>query len=93
MPEKQRSGNARMRDGMIGTERAPVSIRLADWLGLAATPTFALFALLTAVAGDGHAAHLSPHFGQSPFDSMLPMYLLMAAFHLAPWLRPKDQRL
>jgi hypothetical protein len=25
--------------------------------------------------------------GQSPLAGMVPMYLLMSAFHLAPWLR------
>ncbi len=58
--------------------RAPASIHLADWLALAAAPAFALMALLTAFSGGGHG---------SPMTGMMPMYVLMAAVHLAPWLR------
>jgi hypothetical protein len=64
---------------------------LARWLGLAATPTFAIMAVLTAMldgpadmlCGSGHGALLS---------GMVPMYLLMSAFHLAAWLRPIAER-
>ena len=45
---------------------------LARWLPLAAAPTFATMALFTAAFGDG--AH------------MVPMYVLMSGFNLAPWL-------
>ena len=59
---------------------------LTNWLYLAAAPTFAIMALLTALDGNpmdqlcsaGHGAHLS---------GMLPMYVLMSAFHSAPWLK------
>ena len=59
---------------------------VAGWLSLAAAPTFALMALLT-------------HFGSGPLEAlcstgtslhlggMVPMYLLMSAFHSAPWLK------
>jgi hypothetical protein len=59
---------------------------IAGWLSLAAAPTFAVMALLT-------------HFGSSPLEAlcstgtslhlggMVPMYLLMSAFHSAPWLK------
>ena len=58
----------------------------ADWLSLAAAPTFAFMALLTAVPGGGPLDMLcSP--GASPFSGMVLMYLLMSAFHLGPWLR------
>jgi hypothetical protein len=56
----------------------------ANWLYLAAAPTFAIMALLTAVLGDGSAGTLC---GASPLSGMVPMYLLMSAFHLAPWLK------
>jgi hypothetical protein len=55
----------------------------ADCLSLAAAPTFATMALLEAAGG----GPLSMLCSASPFSGMLPMYLLMAAFHLAPWLR------
>ena len=59
-----------------------------DRLGLAAAPAFAIMALLTGVlegrqpdilcAGMQHPA---------PLGGMVPMYLLMSAFHFAPWLK------
>jgi hypothetical protein len=57
---------------------------LADWLCLAAAPTFATMALLTAASGGHDMMCMS---GASVLSGMVPMYLLMAAFHLAPWLR------
>lgn len=60
---------------------------VARWLGLAATPTFAMMAALTAVIGGGPAEMLcSAGHGLSP-GGMVPMYLLMSAFHSAAWLR------
>jgi hypothetical protein len=59
-----------------------------DLLALTATPTFALMALLTYCFGGGAADMLcgaAP--GMSPLGGMVPMYLLMSAFHLAPWLK------
>ena len=47
--------------------------RMARWLPLAAAPTFAIMAVLTGVFGDG--AH------------MVPMYVVMTAFNVAPWLQ------
>ena len=65
----------------------------ADWLSLAAAPTFAFMALLTAVPGGGPLDMLCAAMpGASPFSGMVPMYLLMSAFHLAPWLRLIAQR-
>ena len=58
----------------------------ADWLGLAAAPTFAVMALLTAVFGGGAPDVLCSAGGASPLSGMVPMYVLMSAFHSAPWL-------
>lgn len=66
--------------GEIGSATA---IGAADFLYLAAAPAFAIMALLTAVA-DGSRDALC---GASPLGGMVPMYLLMSAFHLAPWLK------
>nr|WP_249794659.1 hypothetical protein [Bradyrhizobium sp. Oc8] len=56
-------------------------------MGLAATPTFAVMAVLTAMTGGGPAGMLcSAGHGLSP-GGMVPMYLLMSAFHSAAWLR------
>ena len=58
------------------------------WLSLAATPTFAIMALLTGLHIDGMPDMLcSTMRGTSPLTGMVPMYLLMSGFHSAPWLR------
>jgi hypothetical protein len=59
---------------------------LARWLGLAATPTFALMALLTGVLGSPADMLCAAGHG-SLLGGMVPMYLLMSAFHSAAWLR------
>jgi len=61
------------------------AIGAADWLYLAAAPTFAVMALVAAI---GPADMLCGTM-QGPFSlgGMVPMYALMSAFHLAPWLR------
>jgi len=66
---------------------AASALGAADWLYLAAAPTFALMALLSAVAGGGAADMLCAAAHVSPLGGMVPMYLLMSAFHLAPWLK------
>ena len=55
----------------------------ADWLSLAAAPTFAVMALVSAVGG----SPLDTLCASSPLGGMTPMYLLMTAFHAPPWLR------
>jgi hypothetical protein len=57
-----------------------------DCLSLAAAPTFAAMALLTAVTGGADMICSAAHEA-SPLSGMLVMYLLMSAFHLAPWLK------
>ncbi len=59
----------------------------ADRLCLAAAPTFAIMALLTAVLAGGSADMLCPAAHASALGGMVPMYLLMSAFHSAPWLK------
>jgi hypothetical protein len=61
------------------------AIGAADILYLAAAPTFAIMALLTSVLGGGSLDALCS--GASPLSGMVPMYLLMSAFHLAPWFK------
>jgi hypothetical protein len=64
------------------------TLRLAEWLSLAAAPTFAIMALLTGVFGSGPMDMLcSTMHGALAFGGMLPMYVLMSAFHTPPWLR------
>jgi hypothetical protein len=69
-------------------EGAATAFVLARWLGLAAAPTFAIMALLTIVVGGGaRDIFCSAGQGASPLSGMVPMYLLMSAFHCAPWLK------
>jgi hypothetical protein len=76
-----RSTGGASRDG-AGTT-APLG--LAERLCLAATPTFALMALLTGLGGSPiDVLCLSGH--ETPLSGMVIMYLLMSAFHSPPWL-------
>jgi len=59
----------------------------ARGLCLAASPTFAIMALATAVFGGGPMDMVCAAGHGSPFGGMVPMYLLMSAFHAAPWLQ------
>jgi hypothetical protein len=59
--------------------------KAANWLYLAAAPTFATMALLTGILGSADA--LCSTASTPPLGGMVSMYLLMSAFHLAPWLK------
>ena len=60
----------------------------AAFLSLAAAPTFAILALLSALPAGGPSDGLCASLhGGSPFTGMPLMYALMAAFHAIPWLR------
>jgi hypothetical protein len=72
------TGGARRRAGVRG---------LPECLSLAAAPTFALMALLTGVAGGPQDIVCAAAQDASPLSGMLPMYVLMSAFHLGPWLK------
>jgi len=72
--------------------RSAAALGAADFLYLVASPTFAVMALLTAVLGGGPADALCSIAGVSPLSGMVPMYLLMSAFHLAPWLKLMARR-
>ena len=64
----------------------------ARWLGLAATPTFALMACMTAVgSSDISLCSVTPAF--FPINEMAFMYVLMSVFHLSPWLKLISARL
>jgi hypothetical protein len=70
-----------------GSSTASTALRAADWLCLAATPAFAIAALLTGVFGGGQPDILclaAEH--TSPMGGMTLMYLLMSAFYSPPWL-------
>jgi hypothetical protein len=74
----------------IGIREAqlPVARGIPERLSLAAAPTFALMALLTGVFNGGPQDGLcSAAHDASPLNGMVVMYVLMSAFHAAPWLR------
>jgi hypothetical protein len=77
---------------MAGTREEWLAARLelldvAKWPSLAAAPTFAIMALFTGVLGDARMDNLcSAAEHTSLLSGMIPMYLLMSAFHLTPWL-------
>jgi hypothetical protein len=80
--------------GDTGREAGAVPwLGVAEALGLAATPSFALMALLT-VAHHGSPADIlcSAAHDASSLGGMVPMYVLMSAFHSAPWLRLISRR-
>lgn len=60
-------------------------LRRAGWLPLAASPTFALMALVEANAPPSPLCMPVP--AGLPFGGMVWMYLLMSLFHLSPWLK------
>jgi hypothetical protein len=60
---------------------------LARRLGLAAAPAFALMALWTAFFTGQPDMLCMAMQGSSPVSRMTVMYLLMSAFHAAPWLK------
>jgi hypothetical protein len=72
--------------------RTAAALGGADWLCLAAAPTFAIMALLTAVLGGGPTDVLCSAQDASPLSGMAPMYVLMSAFHSAPWLKMISSR-
>jgi hypothetical protein len=76
-----------------GGPHKPGPLGAADCLSLAAAPTFAVMALITAVLGGGPLDALcSAGPDASALSGMVPMYVLMSAFHAAPWLKLVSRR-
>jgi hypothetical protein len=72
----------------MGCESGAAAFAPLAWLYLAATPVFALMALLTGLV-DGAPGDVLCSSGQGAFSltGMVPMYALMSAFHAGPWIR------
>jgi hypothetical protein len=73
----------------VGRRRGwPKAASADSLLSLAAAPTFLIMAVLTGINAGGMPDGLcSAAHEASPLTGMVPMYLLMSAVHLAPWLR------
>jgi hypothetical protein len=67
-------------------DKAAAAVGVAKWLCLAATPTFAIMALLTCLDASPMDRLCSSGPG-APLSGMVPMYLLMSVFHSAPCLK------
>ncbi|WP_254690431.1 hypothetical protein [Shinella daejeonensis] len=86
----ERSGNDNAhnnRKGRFVPRAAPVPpVDAACRLRLAAAPTLALMAWISAVGSPGMAlCSAAPAF--LPINDMALMYALMSLFHLSPWLK------
>ena len=77
--------NAPRRARLDDEDAAAAAVGLAKWLCLAATPTFAIMALLTCLDGSAMDRLCSSGPG-ALLSGLVPMYLLMSAFHSPPWL-------
>ena len=73
--------------GGASRDGATAALGPAEWLCLAATPTFAILALLTALHSGGPMDRICSSGSGAPLSGMVPMYLLMSVFHSSPWLK------
>ena len=79
-------------DAILREDGTAATTGATDLLYLLAAPTFAIMALLTGVLGGGSPDALCSSAAASPLSGMVPMYLLMSAFHTAPWLKLISRR-
>ena len=78
--------------GSGGSGNAAAAVA-AEWLSLAAAPAFAIMAALVgALGGEASQMHCAMMPDASPLGGMVPMYLLMSAFHSAPWFKLISRR-
>jgi hypothetical protein len=71
----------------VGQRREWLKASVDRLLSLAAAPTFAIMAVLAGIQDGGAPDLLCSAAHASPLSGMVPMYLLMSAFHSAPWLK------
>ena len=77
--------NAPQAGRVDGSETHAVASAVIRALYLAAAPTFAVMAVLTAISG-GKADMMCSAAHGAWLSGMMPMYVLMSAFHSGPWL-------
>jgi hypothetical protein len=78
-------GNGKF-DRRTGMKMFAATGKAHSLLGLAAAPTFALMAWISAVGSPGMTMCLAAS-AFVPINDMALMYLLMSFFHLSPWLK------
>ncbi|WP_306460450.1 hypothetical protein [Brucella cytisi] len=71
--------------GKVGSPSRLTS-KASGWIGLAATPTFALMAWISASGSHGMTM-CSDASTFAAVNSMAVMYVLMSLFHLSPWMK------
>ena len=71
------------------TVRAWQTREASGWLALAASPTYALMALIAA----SDASPIAFCASGNSIHRMTAMYVLMSVFHLSPWLKLAPARL
>ncbi|HEX4050162.1 MAG TPA: hypothetical protein VHY19_04715 [Steroidobacteraceae bacterium] len=79
-----------VREAPIGEEAGSggsVAPPVGRWLALAATPTFAIMALWTALSGAQPDMPGMAMPGSAAMSGMVLMYLLMSVFHSSPWFK------
>jgi hypothetical protein len=72
---------------MKDESRRLAASRPAEWLSFAATPTFALMAVLAGAPPDGGHQMSCSAAAMTPLGGMPAMYVLMSVFHVSPWLK------
>jgi hypothetical protein len=82
---EMRAVSARPDARLEGESTAVAVATLVKWLRLAATPAFAIMALLSGMM-PGPMDYLCSAGTAAPLTGMAAMYLLMSVFHLPPWL-------
>ena len=85
-PDRSVCGTSRDGDAAASASGA------ANWLCLAATPAFAVMALLAGVGVGPPDMLCSTAQDASPLTGMATMYLLMSCFHSPPWLKLLSSR-
>ena len=70
----------------VENEDTAAAVSMAHGLYFAATPTFAIMALLTGLDGSPMDKLCSTGPGER-LGGMVAMYMLMSAFHSPPWLK------
>jgi hypothetical protein len=67
---------------------AAAAASAADCISLGAAPAFAVMALVAGVVGgDSPDMSCSAMQNASSLSGMLPVYVLMSAFHFGPWFK------